>query len=94
MINWKSALGTYTRDELLAKLAGLRLAPIDQKRAPHKPLLLSLAIAFFTYSSPAQCALSSSSTRMYLARRVAEMLIPALSNIARGISAIRLPRWV
>ncbi len=29
-----------TRDELLAKLAGLRLAPIDQKRAPHKPLLL------------------------------------------------------
>ena len=29
-----------TRDELLARLAGLRQAPIDQKRAPHKPLLL------------------------------------------------------
>jgi putative restriction endonuclease len=29
-----------TRDELLAKLASLRQAPIDQKRAPHKPLLL------------------------------------------------------
>ena len=39
-INWKSAPGTYTRDELLAQLARLRQAPIDQKRAPHKPLLL------------------------------------------------------
>jgi putative restriction endonuclease len=29
-----------TRDDLLAKLASLRQAPIDQKRAPHKPLLL------------------------------------------------------
>ena len=28
-----------TRDELLAWQAGLRQAPIDQKRAPHKPLL-------------------------------------------------------
>ena len=25
---------------MLARLAGLRQAPIDQKRAPHKPLLL------------------------------------------------------
>ena len=30
-----------TRDELLARLAGLRQAPIDQKRAPHKPLALA-----------------------------------------------------
>jgi putative restriction endonuclease len=29
-----------TRDELLARLVGLRQAPLDQKRAPHKPLLL------------------------------------------------------
>lgn len=29
-----------TRDELLANLASLRLAPIEKKRAPHKPLLL------------------------------------------------------
>jgi len=28
------------RDDLLAKLASLRQAPVDQKRAPHKPLLL------------------------------------------------------
>ncbi len=32
--------GRLTRDELLAKLAGLRQAPIEKKREPHKPLLL------------------------------------------------------
>jgi hypothetical protein len=39
-INWKSTPGTYTRDELPTRLAGLRKATIDQTLAPHIPLLL------------------------------------------------------
>jgi hypothetical protein len=36
-----------TCDELLAKLVGLRQAPIDQKRAPHKPRLPLLLFSQF-----------------------------------------------